>query len=639
MPSIIPGYVYDIFISYRQKDNKYDGWVTEFVNHLKDELEATFKEDISIYFDENPHDGLLETHDVDQSLNEKVKALIFIPIISQTYCDPKCFAWQNEFLPFLKFASKDEHGLDIKLSHGNVAKRVLPIKIHEIEDGDKQIFEKEVGGVMRSVDFIYREPGVNRPLRVSEENPSNNLNNTTYRNQVNKVANAIKEVIYGFQNKTIQNISQVKEKIESSAENSIAVLPFVNISNDLEQDYFCDGISEEIINALAQINNLRVIARTSVFSFKGKNLDVRKIGETLDVSTLLEGSVRKAGNQLRITTKLVRVSDGSHLWSNRYDRELEDIFSIQDDIAKNVAIELKGFLTNEEKEVIRPQETVIEAYEYFLRGRQFFHQLALDKSKQMFEKAIEFDPGYAPAYAGLSDVHSWLYEWGGGSDSNLVKAENYSKKALSLAPNTAESHSSYGFVLSLGKRYDESEKEFNEAIRLNPNSFAAYYYYGRSCFARGQIDKSAKLFRQASEVRREDFQSVLLLAQSLRILGKDQPDEIVRDGINRARKQLELDPTDRRALSLGSANLLSIGEREEALKWINKALKLYPKDQAVLGNAACLFAIDGNKEKALSILELIWGKGHGKREWIEHDPDYDSLRNEPRFKALLNKLK
>jgi len=423
------------------------------------------------------------------------------------------------------------------------------------------------------------------------------------------------------------------------SEKSIAILPFVNMSSDPEQDYFCDGISEEIINALAQINNLRVIARTSVFSFKGKNLDVRKIGETLDVSTLLEGSVRKAGNQLRITTKLVRVSDGSHLWSNRYDRELEDIFSIQDDIAKNVVNELKGILTNEEKEVIRPQETVIEAYEYFLRGRQFFHQLALDKSKQMFEKAIEFDPGYAPAYAGLSDVHSWLYEWGRGSDSNLVKAENYSRKALSLAPNTAESHSSYGFVLSLGKRYDESEKEFNEAIRLNPNSFAAFYYYGRSCFARGLIDKSAKLFRQASKVRREDFQSVLLLAQSLRILGKDQLNKIARDGINRARKQLELDPTDRRALSLGSVDLLIIGEREEALKWINKALKLYPKDSVILLNAACLFAIDGNKEKALSILELIWGKGYGKREWIEHDPDYDSLRDDPRFKALLSKLK
>ena len=169
MPSIIPGYEYDIFISYRQKDNKYDGWVTEFVNHLKDELEATFKEDISIYFDENPHDGLLETHDVDQSLNEKVKCLVFIPIISQTYCDPNCFAWQKELLPFRDFAINDEYGLDIKFTNGNVAKRILPVRIHEIDDVDKQLFEKEIGGVLRSVDFIYSEPGVNRSLRAQEE--------------------------------------------------------------------------------------------------------------------------------------------------------------------------------------------------------------------------------------------------------------------------------------------------------------------------------------------------------------------------------------------------------------------------------------------------------------------------------------
>ena len=170
----------------------------------------------------------------------------------------------------------------------------------------------------------------------------------------------------------------VKETMHPAFENSIAVLPLLNMSNDPEQDYFCDGISEEIINALAQLNHLRVIARTSAFSFKGKNHDVREIGKSLDVTTLLEGSVRKSGNRLRITIQLIRVADGSHLWSNRYDRELEDIFSIQDDIARNVATALKGFLTNEEKEVIRRPETIIEAYEYFLKGRQLFHKILVE---------------------------------------------------------------------------------------------------------------------------------------------------------------------------------------------------------------------------------------------------------------------
>jgi adenylate cyclase len=421
--------------------------------------------------------------------------------------------------------------------------------------------------------------------------------------------------------------------------NSIAVLPFVNMSNDPEQEYFCDGISEEIINTLAQLNNLRVIARTSVFSFKGKNLDVREIGKTLDVMTLLEGSVRKSGNRLRITTKLVRVSDGSHLWTNRYNRELEDIFSIQEDIATNVATELKGFLTSNEKEVIRPQKTVIEAYEYFLKGRESFHQLDLGESKIMFNKAIEIDPSYAPAYAGLSNVHSYIYEWYGGNNADLVTAESHGVKALSISPNMAESHSSYGFVLLLRKRYDEAEKEFIEAIRLNPSSFDAYYRYGRLCFARGKIEKSAKMFLKASEVSLEDFQSLLLLAQSLNILGDNQEQDARREGLNRVRKRLELNPTDRRALSLGSVSLFESGEKEEALKWINKALELYPEDGGVLFNGICLFAKDGNKDKAMSLLEITIEKGYGNKEWIKNDPDYDSLRNEPRFKTLIKKLK
>lgn len=430
-----------------------------------------------------------------------------------------------------------------------------------------------------------------------------------------------------------------KANEKESVEKSIAVLPFINMSNDPEQDYFCDGISEEIINALAQLNNLRVIARTSTFSFKGKNLDVREIGKTLDVTTLLEGSVRKSGNRLRITTKLVKVSDGSHLWSDRYDRVLEDVFSIQENIAENVATSLRGFLTVKEKEAIRRPETVIEAYEYFLKGRQLFHQLALHEAKKLFEKAIELDSDYALGYAGLADAHSWLYEWAGANNADLEAAERNSRKALSLAPNLSESHSSRGFVLSLGKRYDEAEQAFKEAIQLNSNSYDAYYYYGRSCFARGQIKESAELFLKASEVRREDFQSLLLLGQSYSMLKNDKANAALREGVDRARKQLNINPDDRRALSLGAGSLHEIGEKEEGLQWINKALQLYPDDAAVLVNGVCFFAKDGNKEKAMELLEKVFVKGYGKKDWIEHDPDYDSLRDEPRFLALLSKLR
>ena len=204
MPSIVQGYEYDIFISYRQNDNQ-DGWVTEFVESLNREIKATFKEDISIYFDENPHDGLLETHDIDQSLNEKIKCLVFIPIVSQTYCDPNSFAWRKEFIAFRDFANNDDFGLDIKLQNGNVTKRILPVRIHEIDNADMNMFEKEIMGAMRSVDFIYKASGVNRPLLLNDEH-LNNGKLIIYRNQLNKVANAVKELIFTIQNRPVVSI-------------------------------------------------------------------------------------------------------------------------------------------------------------------------------------------------------------------------------------------------------------------------------------------------------------------------------------------------------------------------------------------------------------------------------------------------
>jgi adenylate cyclase len=301
-----------------------------------------------------------------------------------------------------------------------------------------------------------------------------------------------------------------------------------------------------------------------------------------------------------------------------------------------VATSVQGFLTTEEKQVIRRPETRIEAYEYFLRGRQSFHQLALPEAVRLFQKAIEVDADYAQAYAGLADAHSWLYEWEGQRETDLDQAEENSCKALALAPNTAESHVSRAYVLSLGKKYDEAEHEFNKAIELNANSFDAYYLFGRSSFARGDIEMSAELFRKASEVRQEDYQSLLLLAQSERMLGRDKDLTIARQSIVRARKQLALNPNDTRALSLGSGTLYEIGEEKEAFEWLNRALAINPEESSVLFNGACLYAKAGDIGHALDLLERGFQRGSGNKSWIANDPDYEPLRNEPRFKALLN---
>jgi hypothetical protein len=331
MPTIGSGFEYDIFISYRHNDNL-DGWVTDFVHNLEKELKSTIKEPISIYFDKNLHDGLLETHNVDKSLEGKLKCLIFIPIVSQTYCDTKSFAWQHEFVVFNKLAKEDQFGRDIKLSSGNVACRILPIKIHDLDVEDKSVFENELMGVLRSIDFIYKEAGVNRPLK-STDSKAENQNKTYYSNQLNKVANAVKEIISSIKNPAIQSTRTtytdqpttrpprpVKTAITifsallivsiasyslypklfaktELGEQSIAVLSFVDMSPNKDQEYLGDGIAEEILNSLAKIKGLKVIGRTSSFSFKGKEASLKTIGETLGATTILEREHSKIRKQ------------------------------------------------------------------------------------------------------------------------------------------------------------------------------------------------------------------------------------------------------------------------------------------------------------------------------------------------------
>jgi non-specific serine/threonine protein kinase len=423
---------------------------------------------------------------------------------------------------------------------------------------------------------------------------------------------------------------------------SIAVLPFTDMSPTRDQDYLCDGIAEELILALSHIDGLRIAARSSSFQFRGTGIDIRAVGERLGVATILEGSVRKAGDRLRINVQLIDVADGYQRWSQRFDRKLEDVFAIQDEIAESVAESLRGGLSSEERELLHRPEAAVESYEYYLRGRQLVAQFtkpSVESARQMFERATEVDPGYAPAWAGLAYSNAWLYEWWGGGQQSLDAAETTSRKALDLGPGLAEPHAARGFVLALGARYDEAAAAFEQAIAINPNHFDALYLYARSAFASGKIEKSAELFRRAAEARREDFQSPILLGQSLSVLGRaDEEREALLEGIRRAERFLELNPNDSRALTLGANALGDLGEPDRALRWSDRALDLYPDEQSLLLNRACLLSKLGQKEEAITILEKIFSRGWGKRDWIENDPDYDPLRDDPRFQALLDKL-
>ena len=425
---------------------------------------------------------------------------------------------------------------------------------------------------------------------------------------------------------------------------SIAVLPFADMSAARDQDYLCEGLADELINALTQIDGLRVAARTASFQFRSSGADIREIGRRLGVGTLLEGSVRKADNRLRITVQLVEVATGYHRWSQRFDRMLDDVFAIQDEIAERVATSLRGsVLSRREKQALVRPQTATAAYECYLRGRQHLPRMTqsdLETAGDMFQRAIALDANYGPAWAGLATVHATLYEWFGTRENDLAQAEHASEQALNLAPDLAEPHVARGFVLSLSRRYDEAAVEFERAIRISPHLFDAHYYFARTSFARGDIARSAELFRTAAEVRQEDFQSPILLAQSLRMLGRlEEAREAGREGLRRAEHVLMLNPRDGRALSLAASALLQEGQRERALEWSRRSLELDPEDMSALLTAACLHAKVRQKEEALAVLERAFSRGWGKRDWIERDPDYDILRDDPRFKTLFARLK
>jgi non-specific serine/threonine protein kinase len=392
---------------------------------------------------------------------------------------------------------------------------------------------------------------------------------------------------------------------------SVAVLPFADMSAEKDQEYFCEGIAEELINGLGRIENLRVASRTSSFQFKGTALDVREIGRRLDVSTILEGSVRKAGERLRITAQLVNVADGYRLWSDRYDREMKDIFAIQDEIAESIVAALEVTLSPKERRALQNVATRdVEAYDYYLRGRKFFYQMnqkAFEFARQMYGRAIEIDPSYALAHAGIADCCSFLYQWADSSEANLTEAEEASRKALDLDPDLAEAHASRGLALMIANNFDEA---------------------------------TAELFQKAAEMRPEDYQAPCFLEQALRGLGapKEQVDAASRRTVAIIENHIELNPDDARALYLGGGCLLTLGERDRGLEWGRRALAIDPSDPMILYNVACLFSQAGEADSAVETLERAVDAGFGHRDWVVHDSDFDALREDPRFQKLLERL-
>ncbi len=434
-----------------------------------------------------------------------------------------------------------------------------------------------------------------------------------------------------------------KKAPAAESRGSVAVLAFADISPAKDQGYFCDGISEEIINCLTRIKGLRVSSRTSSFAYKGKQEDIRSIGRKLGVNTVLEGSVRKAGNQLRISAQLINAEDGCHLWSESYDRELKDIFTIQDEIARSIAATLKVALTPRESIALSKAPTTdLEAYDYYLRGKQFFYQYknrGVEFALKMYTRAIELDPTYVRAYAGTADCCSFLFMHAGSRDAHREEADRMSRKALELDPDSAEAHAARGVACSLKKTFEEAESEFEQAIRLDPTLFEAYYFYARICFEQGKLEKTIQLYEKSIEVNPQDYQAPLLVAQIYADLGDEEKAAASRRrGVQAVESRLKMHPDDTRALYMGANGLVGLGEYEQGLEWAKQALAIDPDEPMVLYNVACIQSLAHRYEDAMDSLEKSVACGLKHRNWLLHDSNLDPLRRFKRYKELLKLL-
>ena len=436
-----------------------------------------------------------------------------------------------------------------------------------------------------------------------------------------------------------ETASQADESNDSEKP-SIAVLPFNNMSGDGEQEYFSDGITEDIITDLSKVSGLFVVGRNTSFTYKGKAIQLQQVAAELGVKFLLEGSVRKAGQRVRVTGQLIDGSSGGHLWADRYDRDLTDIFAIQDEITTAIVDQLKIRLLPKEKKAIERAPTVnVEAYNYYLKGRQLFHAFTksyLILAKEMFARAVEIDPGYARAYAGMASSISRL--WGMYNVPTVAdELLAITDKALALDPNLSEAHAARGEALANSDRRSEAAAAFERALELDPNSFDASLSYARFCVTEGEPEKAIELYLRALEIQPDDSQAPMLLQIVYRSVGRvEESERYARLGLKRAEEQLKLHPENSRPAQLGAATLASLGEKEQALKWLERAKLIDPDDNNARYNAACTYAQLGELDQAVDMLEE-WSKHCGAEQemWFLHDSDLDPVREHARYPALV----
>ncbi|MDK4727202.1 adenylate/guanylate cyclase domain-containing protein [Rhizobium phaseoli] len=420
----------------------------------------------------------------------------------------------------------------------------------------------------------------------------------------------------------------------------IAVLPFTNMSGDADQDYFSDGITEDIITDLSKISSLHVVPRNTIFTYKGISVKLKRLAQELGVRYVLEGSVRIFDKRVRISGQLIDTANGDHLWAERYDRDLTDIFAIQDEITHAIVGQLKVRLLPEEKKAIANEPTAnVEAYTYYLRGRQLSHTWTksyLQLARRMFCKAVELDPDYARAYAGIADCDAAIRDWA-PDDVPLRRILEMSARALALDPDLPEAHASHGLALHQSGYDDRAAAAFERALTLDPNLFEANFHYARFFFMHGNFAESVHYFTRAAEIRPDDYVSPIHLMAAYHSLGREVDRENwARLGLLRAERALNLNPENSGPAHRGALALAHLGDAARARDWAARAIAIDPDDIVAQYNLACVYSVLGDVDQAIDLLEkLLPNSSVYHIKWFNNDSDLDNIRDDPRFQKLL----
>jgi non-specific serine/threonine protein kinase len=425
----------------------------------------------------------------------------------------------------------------------------------------------------------------------------------------------------------------------ATAEKSVAVLYFENLSGAKEDEYFRDGMTEDVITELSKIRSLQIFPRATVLPFRDKPATATQVREQLHAAYVLSGSLRRAGSRLRINTQLVDTRTDFPLWAERYDREVKDIFEVQDEIARNIAQALRVTLTSQEQKKIssRPTEN-LQAYDCYLRGRNYTHRENLEFALQMFEQAVKLDPDFAMAHAGIANVCGMIFEFRRQEQQWLDKGLAAADRAAVLDPQLAEVEAARARLFYSQKKPDEAIRYAKLAIERKPDCDGAYNVLGRAYFASGRFQDAADIAERALEANGDDYNVYVPFALSLARLGQTAAAGRIRDRLIRVlEQQLEIATDDVRARILLAVQLVATGRGDDARRHLETAITLRPNDSSTLYNAACCYAVLNEKSQALETLKKAVQAGYANMDWIGKDPDLQILYDDPEFLRLVGR--